>query len=484
VVGKAGKVYVFDTPAPTPNPAPRTWVQGYSELRDNVPVYTPPPGGTVTPPTPVNHAPTISGQSPKDNGVQVALTPTLSANIADSDNDNMDISIELGITNTEGGVDWQTLASFTGVSSGTYTAPTDGLVTQTGTRYQWRVTAVDATGLSTQKTFAFTTTYPVGENWYNPWAFRRAVTVAPGLAASDLTDYPLLVDVTLPELAAAAQSNGADILFTASDGVTKLDHEVESYDPATGHLIAWVRMPTLSSADGAQLYLYYGNPDAAAQQNASGTWDSGYRAVEHFEEVAGAVTDSSGNAQDGTVSGATRGTAGVVGNAYSFDGVNDRVDLPQLYTTQKAFTIEGWIKPGNHYGYTFFQRTGSTGVVLQYYSPSKQLELYVGSTKIVAPATTGNWYHVVATYDGTTATLYLNGKLVKSTVASLTWPALASLMGDNRDHTRALLGQLDEWRMSTVARSGDYASAVYHNSASPSSYMSVGQEEVPTAPVI
>ena len=40
---------------------------------------------------------------------------------------------------------------------------------------------------------------------------------------------------------AAALANGDDILFTAADGVTKLAHEIESYDSATGALTIWVK---------------------------------------------------------------------------------------------------------------------------------------------------------------------------------------------------------------------------------------------------
>ena len=39
------------------------------------------------------------------------------------------------------------------------------------------------------------------------------------------------------------KADGTDLLFTASDGVTKLNHELEFYNPATGQVSAWVRCP-------------------------------------------------------------------------------------------------------------------------------------------------------------------------------------------------------------------------------------------------
>jgi hypothetical protein len=41
--------------------------------------------------------------------------------------------------------------------------------------------------------------------------------------------------------------NGYDIIFTSDcAGTQKLDHEIESYRPATGTVAFWVRIPTLS----------------------------------------------------------------------------------------------------------------------------------------------------------------------------------------------------------------------------------------------
>jgi hypothetical protein len=66
-------------------------------------------------------------------------------------------------------------------------------------------------------------------------------------------------------LAAVAQSSGNDILFTASDGVGKLNHQIESYTASTGRLIAWVQIPTLSTTADTVIYIYYGNTSASNQ---------------------------------------------------------------------------------------------------------------------------------------------------------------------------------------------------------------------------
>ncbi len=69
---------------------------------------------------------------------------------------------------------------------------------------------------------------------------------------SDLTDFPMLVSFTDADLRTVANggsvtsSNGYDIAFTESDGVTVMDLEIEKYVATTGEYIAWIRIPTLS----------------------------------------------------------------------------------------------------------------------------------------------------------------------------------------------------------------------------------------------
>ena len=70
--------------------------------------------------------------------------------------------------------------------------------------------------------------------------------------SSNLSSLPVPISVTDANLKTVAngggvgKSDGTDIVFTASDGTTKLDHEIESYNASTGLFISWVRIPALS----------------------------------------------------------------------------------------------------------------------------------------------------------------------------------------------------------------------------------------------
>jgi hypothetical protein len=129
-------------------------------------------------------------------------------------------------------------------------------------------------------------------DWYNTqWACRKAITFTSNATKipSTQANFPVLISLSVDSnLAASAQDDGDDILFTASDGVSKLDHEIEYFDGGTGQLQAWVRVPSLSTS--ALVYLYYNNSICSSQQNAAGVWDTSYKGVWHLtEDAAGEV---------------------------------------------------------------------------------------------------------------------------------------------------------------------------------------------------
>ena len=89
---------------------------------------------------------------------------------------------------------------------------------------------------------------------------------------SPLQIFPSLsVLLTRTLTSSLVQSNGNDIVFTASDGTTKLSHEIESFTQGTGTLVAWVNVPSLPNSTNTTIYMYYGNLTVSNQQNATGS---------------------------------------------------------------------------------------------------------------------------------------------------------------------------------------------------------------------
>ncbi len=151
-----------------------------------------------------------------------------------------------------------------------------------------------------------TTTIINYTRWYSlSWNFRKKITIDHTKVAASQTNFPVLISLTTDaDLASSALANGNDILFTSADGTTKLDHEIENFTVSNGKLIAWVRIPSLSSTVDTDLYMYFNNSGSSNQQNAAGVWDANYAAVYHMSQSpAGTVYDSTSNRLNLTSSG-------------------------------------------------------------------------------------------------------------------------------------------------------------------------------------
>ena len=150
--------------------------------------------------------------------------------------------------------------------------------------------------------------------WYNAsWQCRKKITVdQTKVGSGGVSNFPVLINRTDTDLQSKAQADGDDILFTSSDGTTKLSHEIEKYVSATGELIAWVKVPSVSAAAPTDIYMYYGNTTAADAQDAANVWDANYTAVWHFKESSSPAADSKGS-YNGTWVGTPTQSTGKVG---------------------------------------------------------------------------------------------------------------------------------------------------------------------------
>jgi RHS repeat-associated protein len=153
---------------------------------------------------------------------------------------------------------------------------------------------------------------------------------------TDQTDFPFMFNTTDPNLATIANggqvtsSSGYDIIFsTDPNGLTKLDHELEQYNPLTGQVTAWVRIPTLSHTTDTVLYVFYGNSNiTTSQQNPAGVWGTNYQAVYHLSNVGiGVAADSSAYDNTATLTSVVPASGGIDGTA-SLNGVSSYIQAP------------------------------------------------------------------------------------------------------------------------------------------------------------
>ena len=144
-----------------------------------------------------------------------------------------------------------------------------------------------------------------------------------------------------------------------------------------------------------------------------------------FEETGGAaVVDASGNANAGTISGATRTGAGRYGRALLFDGRGDVVTVPDSASLDltTGLTLEAWVRPTGLGGswrtavikeqqralaYALYAHTGGRG-------PSGHAHVGGADRRARSDETipARRWTHLAVTYDGETIRLYRDGAQV------------------------------------------------------------------------
>jgi hypothetical protein len=425
---------------------------------------------TNTPPS------TPNNPNPTNSSTGISKTADLSWTCSDPDSNPLTYDIYFGTANPP-----------QKVTGNTSTATYDPGTMNTGTTYYWKITAWDNHSTSKKGPlwhFKTNTPFTIQSNvsWWNlQWMYRKKITINHTKVTDTLIDFPLLIHITDPDLASKAQTNGNDIVFANKTGI-KLNHEIEYYNSATGELVSWVKVPVLSSSQDTIVYLYYGNQYCSNQQNITNTWDVNFLAVHHLDETAGTLFDSTSHHNNGTPYGTPNqdGTGKIDGACY-FDGINDHFILPQVFSTQSQFTMEAWIYPqtGARYFISQFRNSQGHGVFLQVgYNPD-HIEWYINSNSSgIAGITLNTWYHIVLTYDGTTARIYKNAGTPNSKAcAAPAWPAEGMYIGDRSAGGRQFHGMIDEVRLSSIARSSAWISTEYNNQNNPSGFYSVGAEE-------
>jgi hypothetical protein len=348
----------------------------------------------------------------------------------------------------------------------------------------------------------------VSSGWYQGgWLFRKQITIAHTRVTATLTNFPVMINLTADaDLAPAAQSNGNDILFTASNGTTKLNHEIERYVNSTGQLVAWVLVPSLSSTTDTIIFLYYGNASSGNQQNPTGVWNSAYQGVWHLNETSGtSINDSTSNHNTGMAqSGVTVNATGQIDGAESFNGTTGWTSLGTSSTLNfgvgAPFTIEGWFKTTDSYGSIVSFRsstndnpvidicvgydgaTTSAGRLMALVRDDNNTGNYAEVVYTTA-VNNGSWHYFVLTRNaGNTIQLYCDGVLrgtnsstgaggaittdLKSLGSERRWVQVGFTSTDNE----YLTATIDEVRVSNALLSSSWISTCYNNQSSPATF--------------
>ncbi|MEI7898982.1 MAG: DUF2341 domain-containing protein [bacterium] len=416
----------------------------------------------------------ILGQSA--DSAQASATPTMPPL------PSVPAGLTLTATNTLAGLSWSASTSATGYAvkralakGGPYsvigatagTAYADTLVAS-NTTYHYVVAATNVTGESAASAQVSTRVlFPV---WQHSASFFILTTPSGAdLAASAAeTNFPVLVRLTSDFFSfSQARANGGDLRFATANGVF-LPYEIEQWDPAGGTAAIWVRVPLITGNASQEIKMYWGSADALNGSCGSAVFNagSGFASVFHLSD---ATTDSTGSTAP--VNAGTTTTAGRVGPGRHFaagQGIACGTGLTNLPYGNNPHSSATWFR-ADAAGTSLLGwglPTGQAMVGLQIASPpTVNVNCWGGGGGVSGTGTVAlsQWIHLAHTYQDGQARLYLNGVLDGTHAGggmNIPTPGAMSLGGFGR---YSFAGDLDEVRISSVARSADWVKMEYEN---------------------
>ncbi|MFX1424791.1 MAG: DUF2341 domain-containing protein, partial [Promethearchaeota archaeon] len=351
------------------------------------------------------------------------------------------------------------------------------------------------------------------------WKYRKNITIDHTKVVSDVTNFPVLIDIFDHDLQTKAQASGNDIIFAdLEDNI--LDHEIEDYtriyNSTHSHLAAWVRL-NLSSSQDTQISMYYGNPLITNQENTEGVWNDNYKGVWHLKEspdgTVDEIKDSTANDNDGYTIGSMASTDLVtskIGKGLELDGIDDMIimnDSVSLDSLNDESTLSCWLNwvdisdgdyqrimttsnrffPGGGHQDGFEWAVQPDGDYFFYpWGGSQANYNFVKNTTLTANGyNDGEWHHFVVTlkYSTKNVTFYLDGIKLPLLVENvpINWTQLANLddwiWGGDVVHYKYMTGLFDEIRVSDNVRSIEWIQTEYNNQYNPKAFFSVADEE-------
>jgi len=306
--------------------------------------------------------------------------------------------------------------------------------------------------------------------------YRKKITIDHTKVDSNLIDFPMLISITDENLATYAQNDGSDIYFTTNDGETRLKREIEDYNFTTGTLIAWVKIPAISSITDTNIYIHFGDEDEN-NTNDPNVWDSNYVGVWHSQDYnSSTILDSTSNNNTGTKVSENNPieTSGKIGNTQNYTGddhiaiSSTKIETASFWTNLNSVTNVQYILGGSTHGIryngtNFLVYNGSTGYVA------------LNWTKVDA------WkYITVARINANDYNFYIDGNLLGIATAGTNGSDISITLIGKRTDGYFYNGPIDEIRISNIARSPSWIKTEYNNQSSPETFYSIGDIETTT----
>ncbi|MBT8220470.1 MAG: DUF2341 domain-containing protein, partial [Bacteroidia bacterium] len=327
--------------------------------------------------------------------------------------------------------------------------------------------------------------------------------------ASDLVNFPILFSEINSDFRTVGNGgklqniNGYDFQFMSADGCNVLEHEVEFYEATTGEINAWVEVDTVSATTNTTIRIYYGSTDIISDLSTPATWSEDFQGVWHLNDDELDATISNA---DLTSTGTVNEPNGAIASGEDFTDFDNLEAAPNPNLNIAGdLTLEGWVfmdlinpliwantmishgdpgevASGNFLYYFNINWLSGTDFELSlFWEYGAGLDEFVTSALLSTNPLTG-WNHYAVTRDVSTNTItfYENGNVL-STHIYTNDPSGGSnsyvQLGQNQEFAgHYYVGDLDEMRISDVARSPAWMETNFNTMSNPGAFYSLGSE--------
>ncbi len=266
-----------------------------------------------------------------------------------------------------------------------------------------------------------------------------------------------------------AKDGGEDLRFANPTG-TPLAFQIEEWDAAAGRASIWVRIPVIKGNAHQEFKMFWGKADAVSESKGNAVFNesNGYLCVFH---LADPVKDEVG-ALEAKDTGTTV-SAGVIGKSRRFvpgKGINCGEKITTFPTGSSSHSSEVWFKAEktNTHPFAWGNEQAQGKVTMLFESPPHiRMDCYnsAGNVASKTPLAMSEWIHVVHTFKEGESRLFVNGVLDGVNKGGLPLnvqtPARMYIGGWYGNYQ--FTGDIDEVRVSKVARSPDWVRMTYEN---------------------
>ncbi len=287
-------------------------------------------------------------------------------------------------------------------------------------------------------------------------------------ATASVEGFPLLIRFNQDNFDfREAKADGSDLRFTDANGVM-LPYQIEAWDSVRGEAVVWVRIPRIRGNSRQELRMFWGKLDATSESSAAAVFggSNGYIGVWHLgDTVADETATLTSRNVDTTTTRGMIGKGRRLAGGQAISGGEKIADYPEgsaAHTTQAWFrarranvTIIGWGNEGGGRGSKVrMQLRGPTHVHIDSFFADVDAPLRLPMNE---------WNHVVYSYANDEGKIYINGRLEGSARQKLEIKSPARLWLGGWYDDFDFEGDLDEVRVSKVARSADWIRLEYEN---------------------